>query len=164
MMKKVQETFSLEFKCEIVVLFNRQNNNSVTNFLHTLDYGALGRRKGYLKESTVRGWLNDHNIQISIASPQFFERLDEARERKRKQGRYHDFEKRLASRLREDIDYQNGYTIKKIQFVGACTASSIYGYEIVQETKLSFGRTWARGFIRRFGIPSQTCKYRTVDK
>jgi 23S rRNA G2069 N7-methylase RlmK/C1962 C5-methylase RlmI len=134
MMTKTRETFSLEFKCSVVVLFNRKNNHSVTNFLNTLDYGALGRRKGYLKESTVRGWLNDHNIQTSIASPQFFERLDEARESKRKQGRYHDFETRLARKLREDIDYQNGYTIKQIQFIGACTADSIYGYTIVQET------------------------------
>jgi hypothetical protein len=101
---------------------------------------------------------------MSIASPQFFERLVEARERKRKQGRYHEFEKLLARKLRENIDYQNGYTIKQIQFMGACTADSIYGYKIVQETKLSFGRTWARGFIRIFGIPSQTCKDRTVDK
>jgi hypothetical protein len=43
MMTKTRETFSLEFKCSIVVLFNRQNNHSVINSLHTLDYGALGR-------------------------------------------------------------------------------------------------------------------------
>jgi hypothetical protein len=98
-----------------------------------------------LKESTERGWLNDHAIQMSIDSPQFLERLDEARERKWKQGRYHDFEKRLARKFREDIDYQNGSTIKQIQFIGACTVDSIYGYKIVQETKLSFGRTWEEG-------------------
>jgi hypothetical protein len=39
-----------------------------------------------------------------IASPRFFERLDEASERKQKHGRYHDFEKRLARKLLEDID------------------------------------------------------------
>jgi hypothetical protein len=43
-------------------------------------------------------------------------------------------------------------------------ADSIYGYKIVQETKLSFGRTWARGFIRRFSVPSQTYKEVTVNK
>jgi hypothetical protein len=123
-----------------------------------------GTTKGFLKDSTVRGWLNNKNIEMSIASPQFKEILDEARESKRKQGRYHEFETLLARKLRDDKDYQNGYTIKQIQCVGACTAESIYGYKILQETQLSFVRTWARGFIRRFGIPSQMCKDRTVNK
>jgi hypothetical protein len=114
--------------------------------------------------STVRGWLKDNDVQMSFYSPQLFERLDEARESKRKQGRFHHFETRVASKLRGYIDYQNGYTIKQIQFVGACMAESIYGYKIVQETQLSFGRTWARGFIHRFGVPSQICKGMTVDK
>jgi hypothetical protein len=122
MMTKTRETFSLEFKCTIVILFNIKNNHSVKTFLDTLDYRALGRQKGFLKDSTVRGWLNNKNIQMSIASPQFKERLDEARESRRKQGRYHDFETRLATKLRDDKDYQNGYTIKQIQCVGACTS------------------------------------------
>jgi hypothetical protein len=164
MMTKTRETFSLEFKCTIVILFNRKNKHSVKTFLDTLDYRALGRQKGFLKDSMVRGWLNNKNIEMSIASPQFKERLDEARESKRKQGRYHDFETRLARKSRDDKDYQNGYTIKQIQCVGACTAESIYGYIFLQEKQLSFGRTWARGFIRRFGIPSQTCKDRTVNR
>jgi hypothetical protein len=140
-MTKSRETFSFEFKCSIIALFNRKNNPSMTKFLDTLDYRALGRQKGYLKESTVRGWLKDDAVQMSIASPQLFERLDEARESKRKKRRYHHFETRLARKLREDINYQNGYTIKEIQFVGACMADSINGYKIVQETQLIFGRT-----------------------
>jgi hypothetical protein len=43
-------------------------------------------------------------------------------------------------------------------------ADSIYGYTIVEETKLSFVRTWARGFIRIFAVPSQTFKEVTVNK
>jgi 23S rRNA G2069 N7-methylase RlmK/C1962 C5-methylase RlmI len=124
-------------------------------FCSTVDYRAIGEKKGYLKESTVRGWLKDDAVQMSIDSPQFFERFDKARESKRKQGRYHHSETRLVRKLRGDIDYQNGYTIKQIQFLGAFMAGS---------TQLSFGRTWARCFIRRFGVPSQTCKDRTVDK
>jgi hypothetical protein len=112
MMTKTRETFSLEFKCSIVVLFNKNKNPSMTRFLDTLDYRALGRQKGYLKESTVRGWLKDNNVQMSISSPQFFDRLDEARKSKRKQGRYHHFETGLARKLQQDIDYQKGYTIK----------------------------------------------------
>jgi hypothetical protein len=91
MMTKTRETFSLEFKCTIVILFNRNNNHLVKTFLDTLDYKALGRQKGFLKDSTLKGWLNNKNIQMSIASPQFKERLYEARKSKRKQGRYHDF-------------------------------------------------------------------------
>jgi outer membrane translocation and assembly module TamA len=164
MMTKKRETFSLEFKCTIVILFNIKNNHSVKAFLDTLDYRALGQQKGFLKDSTVRGWLNNKNKQMSIASPQFKERLDEARESKREQGRYHYFETRLTRKFQDGKDYQNGYTIKQIQCVGACTAESINGYKIVQETRLSFGCTRARWFIRRFGIPSQTCKDRTVNK
>jgi hypothetical protein len=48
MMTKTRETFSLEFKCSIVVLFNKKNNPSITTFLDTLDYKALGQQKGYL--------------------------------------------------------------------------------------------------------------------
>jgi hypothetical protein len=161
-MTKTRETFSLEFKCSIVIMFNRNNNPSMTTFLDILDYRALGRQKGYLKESTVRGWLKDNDAQMSIASPQVFETLDEAHESKRKQGIYHHLKILSARKLRGDIDYQNWYTIKKIQFVGACMADSIYGYKIVQETQLSFGRTWARWFIRRSGVPSQTYKDMTV--
>jgi hypothetical protein len=43
-------------------------------------------------------------------------------------------------------------------------ADSIYGYKILLEKKISFGRTWARGFIHRFAIPSQTYKEVTVNK
>jgi hypothetical protein len=136
----------------------------MTKFLDTLDYRALGQQKGYLKESTARGWLKYDDVKMSISSPQFFERLADAHESKRKQGRYHHLETRLERKLRRDIDYQTGYTIKQIQFVGACMADSIYGYKIVQETELSFCRTWARGFILRFGVPSQTYKDTTVNK
>jgi hypothetical protein len=104
MIKKTWETFSHEFKCSIVVLFNKKKNLSMASFLDTLDYRALGRKTCYLKESTVIGWLKDDNLQFSISSPQFFDRLPEARERKRKQGRYHHFEKRLARKLQQDKD------------------------------------------------------------
>jgi hypothetical protein len=134
MMTKPRETFSLELKCSIVVLFNKKKNPSMTKFLDTLDFRALGRQKGYLKESTVRGWSKDDDVQMSISSPQFFERLADARESKRKQGRYCHFKTHLARKLRRDIDYQKGYTIKQIQSVGACMADSIYGHKIVQET------------------------------
>jgi hypothetical protein len=112
----------------------------------------------------VSGWLKDDNVQFSISSPHLFDILAEARERKQKQGRYHHFETHLARKLQQDIDYKKGYTIKQIQCVGACMADLIYGYKIVQETKLSFGRTWARWFIRRFAVPSQTCKEVTINK
>jgi hypothetical protein len=54
----------------------------MTSFLDTFDYRALGRQKGYLKESNVRCWLKDDNVQFSSSSPQFIDRLAEARERK----------------------------------------------------------------------------------
>jgi hypothetical protein len=114
MMTKTQETFSFEFKCLIVVLFNKNKNPSMTRLIYTLDYRALGRQKGYLKESSGRGWLKDDNLQMSIFYLQFFDRLAEARESKQKEGRYHHFKTRLASKLRQDIDYQKGYTIKQI--------------------------------------------------
>jgi hypothetical protein len=113
MMINTWETFSHEFRCSIVVLLNKNNDRLMTSFLDTLDYRALGRQKGYLKESTVRGWLKDDNVLFSISSPQFIDRLDEALEIKRKQGRYHHFETRLARRLQQDIDYKKGYTIKQ---------------------------------------------------
>jgi hypothetical protein len=96
MMINTWETFSHEFRCSIVVLLNKNNDRLMTSFLDTLDYRALGRQKGYLKESTVRGWLKDDNVLFSISSPQFIDRLDEALEIKRKQGRYHHFETRLT--------------------------------------------------------------------
>jgi hypothetical protein len=104
MMTKTRETFTLEFKCSIVVLFNNKKNPLMTRFLDTLDYRALGRQKVYLKESTVRGWLKDNKVQITISFPQFFDILAEARESKRKQGRYHHFETRLARKLQQHID------------------------------------------------------------
>jgi hypothetical protein len=99
MMTKTQETFSLEFKCSIVVLFNKKKNPSMKKILDTLDCRALGRQKGYLKESTVRGCLKDDDVQMSISSPRFFERFSEALESERKQGKYHHFETRLARKL-----------------------------------------------------------------
>jgi hypothetical protein len=135
MMTQSREICSHELKCSIVVLFKKKKNPSMTRLLDTLDYRDLGRKKGYLKESTVRGWLKYDNVQNRISSPQFFDRLAKACERKRKQGRYHHLETLLTRRLRQDIDYKNVYTIKQIQFVGVCMADSIYGYEIVQEKK-----------------------------